>query len=134
MPGDMNPREREAWHILSGHIDMESMQRDVPKQLRQIGVIREVTSNGVRVLWEDGTKEGLALEFVPAEVAGFSKGDRFEAIVSRDRTSFALIEIVHARLIAHPPEMSDKEADDLWKSLPSTSELGEGNWESASPG
>ncbi len=123
-PFRMSEDEKADWAILSELIDVEHYWKTTPFRHHETGWISAVSSGVWEITWlgVDGT-ESIGVEKVPDEFAGYQKDQWFEALVERDRDSFALQRIIDSREIDPIEDMTDEEVEAWFSSLPTTETL-----------
>ncbi len=123
-PFRMSEEEKADWAILSELIDVEHYWKTTPFRHHETGCVSVVSSGVWEITWlgVDGT-ESIGAERVPDEFAGYQKDQWFEALVERDRDSFALQKIIDSRAIDPIEDMTDEEVEAWYSSLPTTETL-----------
>ena len=123
-PFRMSEEEKADWAILSKLIDVEQYWKTTPFRHNETGWVSAVSSGVWEITWlgVDET-ESIGADRVPDEFAGYQKDQWFEALVERDRDSFALQKIINSRAIDPIEEMSDQQVEDWFSSLPTTETL-----------
>jgi hypothetical protein len=119
----LDGRDAERWDELCACVDMEGFELRQPFSVRQIGEVTARRDDGLMVSWsgyEEHPLELLPFDVAPAETAGFESGDRFDAVVLRERKSWRLVEVLDATLLPTLSEDHRQEFFDALRSAPST--------------
>jgi hypothetical protein len=125
----MGASDRKAWDELRAVIDVDSLEEARTLDVRQIGEITRIDRSGLVVGWEDGTKETIGLDRLPAACLRYAGGQRVEAMVRRSAASFKAIQVLYVQALPELPEMTEDEMDELWESLPGASSRAEASWD-----
>lgn len=123
--GTLPAPDAERWSEIVACIDIERFDRDQTFSLRQAGVLVAVQESGVLVRWAgyDDEPELVPFDLAPAELAGFEAGERFDAIVQRERASWRLVEVLQATLL---PPLTPERRRELVRAIeraPSTTDV-----------
>lgn len=122
-PFEMTSEERERWHVLEHMIDVVSYRNETPIVVRQIGQVTQARPLPRQITWVDGRKDGVHLDLMPPEFAGYKPGQPFEADVERDPLTWKLRKVRHVQRISTIHPLSATELQKYWKSMPGTNTL-----------
>lgn len=100
------------------------MKRDT-LELRAIGKIIGA-GRGLfrRVEWEDQQVEGLTVE----DLRPFKKGQRFEAMITRDANTWAFVSMREVKPY-DPPPITKEQSEELWNRIMTSASLPETTWD-----
>jgi hypothetical protein len=125
----MSRRDQKVLREIEAMIDTQAMEKKRTITVRQIGVVQRVGSNGVTFLWEDKERDTVPLALLPAECACFTRGQRVEAVVRRALSSYEVERVLHAQPLPPVPRLTEREADELWNSLPGSGAEPAASWD-----
>ena len=97
----LRDEDAEVRRAEADSLDTRSMEKKRTITLRQIGVIERISRAGVTITWEDGERDTIPLDHLPAECVCHPRGQRVEAIVQRAESSFEVLKVLHAQSL--PP-------------------------------
>jgi hypothetical protein len=123
MPFEMTPSEAARWTVLEQAVDVDAYSRQTPVIFRQLGKVSKVRHAPSEVLWIDGSKEAVGRAVAPAEFAGFTLGQWFEALVERDPGTWQVRRILNVVATEPVERMSRERLKKFWAALPTTSSL-----------
>ena len=128
-PFEMSAAEKTTWQRLKTVIDVAVYRNTTPLTVRQIGkVAARARPRPEFIEWEDGQKDRVRLERMPAEFAAYKPGQPFEAVVERDPVDFRLRKILYVRRISSSPRLSTNDIECLLQSFATTKSLPEADW------
>ncbi|MGO9921573.1 MAG: hypothetical protein ACLQIB_43635 [Isosphaeraceae bacterium] len=126
---EMSRRDKRAIRAIQTLFDMPLMERERMFTIRQIGMIKRVNDAGVTFTWEDKERDTVPLDRLPAECLSYPPGQRVEAIVQRLESSFEVVRVLHTQSLPPLRRLTDREADELWESLPGSSTRPADSWD-----
>ena len=93
--------------------------------VRQVGTVAASGDLGIKVRWSGYSDECevIPFELAPDDLASFEVGDRFDAIVQRERVSWRLVEVLCVNLAPDLTEERRTELLDVFDRAPSAGAL-----------
>lgn len=128
-PFEMTADELELWQTLECVIDVPTYRNTMPLTIRQIGKVTQCRPLPQQVEWEDGHKESVRPEQMPAEFAGYKAGQPFEAMVVREPVNLQLLKVSYVKRIKPLPRMTEDEREALLRNTTSTASLPNADWD-----
>ena len=128
-PFERSEQEHRTWEVLESQIDMPVYKNNTPITVVQVGSISRARPWPDRIEWEDGSMETVSLAQMPGPFASYKPGQWFEATVLRDPISSRLIVVSYVQRIRSPQMMTDRKADEIWRSIPTTKDLPDEDWD-----
>jgi hypothetical protein len=122
-PFEMTSSEKETWHLLDSLFDVTAYRASTPLTVRQIGKVLQLRPYPKVIKWDNGKREEVRLDQMPAEFAAFKSGQPFVAIVVRDPTDFRLLKVTHIERIPSLPLLSTDEFNELIEAIPTSKSL-----------
>lgn len=132
-PFEMDADERQQWDVLEEMIDVIGYRNETPIVLRQIGHVSQARPRPRQITWVDGRRETVRFEAMPPEFAGYKPGQYFEADVERDPLTGRLRCVRHVQKISSVRPMTEGQAQQFFKDLPTTADLPESSHEWTEP-
>lgn len=126
---ELNDSEREQLSILKRAFDLNEIRYGRPLAVRQYGQVVSIYPRPNRIRWLDGTTSTLRRDQLPAEVIGFRVGQPFDAVVERDARSGLLLKVIAAFPCRPLPAVSEEEAENLLKEVPSSKDRRKLSWD-----
>ncbi len=108
---ELSQEEEPRWTVLKGLIDVDAYWERTPVVLNETGWITG-PSIGMREVtwWPSERRELVPLDKMPVEFAGFGSNQWFDAIVERDRRTWALRRSRHVQKTEPIAPMDEEEA------------------------
>jgi V8-like Glu-specific endopeptidase len=127
-PFEMSDADSRLWDSLKDVINVDRYRASQPLVIRQIGKVSLARPYPLVITWEDGAKERVRLERMPAEFASFQAGQPFEAIVHRHSVTHKIIRVEYVKRL--PDERVEREeSQDLWDSASTSASLPDTSWD-----
>lgn len=121
--------QNHQWHLLSQYFDLNEIRYSRPLRIRAYGRLLSNRGHQYRVRWIDGTKSKFTRDRVPEEVVGFRVGQPFEAVVLRDARTWQLLRVESAFATSSLPHVTEADANEFLRDVPSSNELPELPWD-----
>jgi len=133
-PFEMSEDEMARWETLLSLIDVDEYRDRTPVILTETGRVSKGPPGGREVTWWPSDRtEKIGLELVPAHFATYATDQWFEAIVERDRRTWQIRKVQHARPVDPIGPLSEKEHDEFWASIKTIADLPDSNQDWTDP-
>jgi hypothetical protein len=121
-PFEMTSQEKSDYAAIDSVVDLAFYQQQLPVRLRQRGKLVSKRPGNWTVIWEGLGQEKVDGKLFPVDFAAYREGQRFDAIVLRDRQSMNLIQVADVERTT-ASQSTEEELQEFWKSLPTTADL-----------
>jgi hypothetical protein len=128
-PFEMDASEQRLWDMIESRIDVEQYRNSQSLVVKQEGKVVRARPYPEVIEWEDGTRERVALQRMPAEFAGYRAGQPFEAVIHRDPVSYKIRKVDYVKRLPTRRGRTEEESKRLWESVPTSGSLPDTDWD-----